>query len=163
MINKVIKIILLHLVPIICISQTLKGKVVRIADGDTITILDSNKTQIRVRLYGIDCPENGQDFANAAKKYTSELCFAKTVTIDVKDKDQYGRIVGVVWTEDSLNVNIALLREGLAWHYKHFDHSEEFAQAEYSAKIEKRGLWKQPNAIPPWEFRRENKLWQQDR
>jgi endonuclease YncB( thermonuclease family) len=146
--------------PLICISQTIKGKVIRIADGDTITVLDSNKKQIRIRLYGIDCPENGQDFGNVAKRYTSELCFAKTILVDIKDKDQYGRVVGVVWTEDSLNVNIALLREGLAWHYKHFDHSDEFAQAEYLAKMEKRGLWKQPNATPPWEFRREKKSWQ---
>ncbi|WP_333863606.1 thermonuclease family protein [Sphingobacterium sp.] len=159
-----IKIIfyILFLLPLNSISQTLKGKVIRIADGDTITILDSNKSQIRIRLYGIDCPENGQDFGNVAKKYTSELCFAKTISVGIKDRDQYGRIVGIVWTEDSINVNLASLKEGLAWHYKHFDHSDEFAQAEYLAKLEKRGLWKQPNAIPPWEFRREKKSWQQD-
>ena len=154
--------ILWFLIPFICISQTIKGKVVRISDGDAITVLDSNKRQIRIRLYGIDCSENGQDFGNVAKKYTSELCFTKIVTVNVKDKDQYGRIVGIVWTEDSININLALLREGLAWHYKHFDHSEEFAQAEYLAKIEKRGLWKQQNATAPWEFRREKKSWQQD-
>ncbi|WP_443023326.1 thermonuclease family protein [Sphingobacterium sp.] len=102
--------ILWFLIPFICISQTIKGEVVRISDGDTITVLDSSKRQIRIRLYGIDCPENGQDFGNVRKKYTSELCFTKIVPVNVKDKDQYGRIVGIVWTDDSININLALLR-----------------------------------------------------
>ena len=138
--------------------QLIKGKVVRIADGDTITILDSTKTQYRVRLYGIDCPENGQDFANVAKQFTSDLCFSKIVTVDVKDTDRYGRTVGVVWTSDSINVNLALLKSGLAWHYKMFDKSKEFAQAEHLAKLFKYGLWVQPNAVRPAEYRRNKKL-----
>ena len=117
-------------------------------------MLDSTNRQIRVRLYGIDCPENGQDFANVAKKLTSNLCFSKIVTVDVKDIDRYGRTVGVVWTLDSTNVNLELLKEGLAWHYKYFDKSEEFAQAEHIARKNKKGLWVQPNAIAPWEIRR---------
>jgi len=133
--------------------QTIKGKVIRIADGDTITLLDSTNSQVRIRLYGIDCPENGQDFSNVAKRYTSEMCFGKYVSVEVKDIDRYGRTVGIVWA-DSTNVNLELLREGLAWHYKHFDKSEEFAQAEHLARVHKKGLWVQGNAIPPWEYRR---------
>lgn len=122
--------------------------------GGTITLLDSTNRQIRVRLYGIDCPENGQDFANVAKKLTSNLCFSKIVTVDVKDIDRYGRTVGIVWVSDSTNVNLELLREGLAWHYKYFDKSEEFAQAEQIARKNKKGLWVQPNTVAPWEYRR---------
>lgn len=135
-------------------AQTIKGKVIRVADGDTITILDSSNTQVRVRIYGIDAPEKGQDFANVAKQFTSDLCFSKIVTINVKDIDRYGRTVGIIWTADSTNLNLELLKSGLAWHYKIFDNSDEFAQAEHLAKINKVGLWKQSNAIPPWEFRR---------
>src|SRR5690606_26039875 len=138
----------------VCSSQTIRGKVVRVSDGDTITLLDSTNRQIRVRLYGIDCPENGQDFANVAKKFTSDLCFSKIVSMNVKDIDRYGRTVGIVWAPDSINVNLELLREGLAWHYKFFDQSEEFAQAEHLAKQHKKGLWVQGNAVPPWEYRR---------
>lgn len=58
-------------------AQTVRGKVVRVADGDTITILDSNNTQIRIRFHGIDCPENGQDFGQVARRFTSDLCFGK--------------------------------------------------------------------------------------
>lgn len=131
-----------------------KGKVVKVSDGDTLTILDSTNTQIRVRLYGIDCPEHGQDFSNVAKKFTSDHCFAKIDDVEVRDIDRYGRTVGIVLTPDSVNVNLALLQDGLAWHYKYYDKSEEFAKAELDARTKKRGLWVQPNAKPPWEYRR---------
>ncbi|QBQ40544.1 thermonuclease family protein [Sphingobacterium psychroaquaticum] len=135
-------------------AQTVRGKVVRVADGDTITILDSNNTQIRIRFHGIDCPENGQDFGQVARRFTSDLCFGKKVKIDVKSKDQYGRTVGIVWVQDTLNVNLELLRAGLAWHYKLFDKSTIFAEAEQTARMEKVGLWKQKNAVAPWLFRK---------
>src|SRR5690606_5194080 len=138
---------------LVCVSQTIVGKIVRVSDGDTIVLLDSTNQQIRIRLHGIDCPENGQDFANVAKKYTSDLCFSKNVSVDVLDIDRYGRTIGVVWV-DTINVNLKLLLKGLAWHYKHFDQSIEFAHAELSARENKRGLWAQPNAVPPWEYRR---------
>lgn len=147
-------IIVFFLLPLYLISQTRKGKVVRVADGDTITILDSTNTQLRVRLYGVDAPEKGQDFSNVAKQFISDLCFSKIVSIDIKDIDRYGRTVGIVWTADSTNLNLELLRSGLAWHYKIFDNSDDFAQAEHLARINKVGLWKKPNAAPPWEFRR---------
>lgn len=147
---------LLFVTNLVC-AQLIQGKVVRVSDGDTITVLDSANTQIRVRLYGIDCPENGQDFSNVAKRFTSDLCFAKIVSVYVKDLDRYGRTVGIVWTRDSINVNLELLREGLAWHYKHFDNSEEFVRAESVAKANKKGLWIHGNAVPPWEYRRNRK------
>jgi endonuclease YncB( thermonuclease family) len=152
--NKFFTLTICLILPIISFCQTINGKVVRIADGDTVTILDSENNQIPIRLYGIDCPENGQDFSNVAKMFTSDLCFSKTVTVDVKDIDRYGRTVGIIWTSDSVNVNLELLKAGLAWHYKYYDQSEEFAQAERLAKANKIGLWKQPNAISPWEYRR---------
>lgn len=148
-------LITLFLIFIISISfaQVLKGKVIRVADGDTITLLDSTNTQIRIRLYGIDCPESGQDFGQVAKKFTSDLCFGNFVSVEVRDIDRYGRTVGIVFTPDSINLNLALLHAGLAWHYKYFDKSEEFSNAESEAKALKKGLWLQPNAIAPWEFR----------
>lgn len=136
---KIIFLSFLNLFFTFCYSQSIKGKVIRIVDGDTVTLLDSTNTQIRIRLYGIDCPENGQDFANVAKKFTSDLCFSKIITVDVKDIDRYGRTFDIVWTQDSINVNLELLKAGLAWHYKSFDKSEEFATAESLAKEQKTG------------------------
>lgn len=135
-------------------QEVLTGKVVRVADGDTITLLDSANNQIRVRLFGIDCPEKGQDFSNAATKFTAELVFSDIVHVDVRDIDRYGRIVGVVFNSDSINVNLALLKAGLAWHYKYFDNTIKFADAELEAQKNKLGLWIQPNAIAPWKYRR---------
>lgn len=157
-INKtVFKIILLYIFlfpPILGCSQMITGKVVRVADGDTLTLLDSNNKQIRIRLYGIDCPEARQDFGTAAKKFTSNLCFSKAVSVDVKDVDRYGRTVDIVWVQDTINVNLELLKAGLAWHYKHFDKSKEFANAESQARKQKIGVWSHRNAVAPWDFRR---------
>ncbi|WP_134091334.1 thermonuclease family protein [Olivibacter sp. XZL3] len=115
----------------IAICQTvLVGKVVRIADGDTITILDRNNKQIRVRFYGIDCPESHQDYGSVARKFTADHCFKKTVEVEVKDVDRYGRTVGMVILSDGTNLNKELLKAGLAWHYTYFDKSQEFAALE---------------------------------
>ena len=101
----------------VCSSQTIRGKIVRIVDGDTLTILDSTNQQIKIRLYGIDCPEHGQDFSNVAKRFTSDLCFSQIAKVEVRDIDRNGRTVGIVWVHDSINVNLELLKAGLAWHY----------------------------------------------
>lgn len=90
------------------LSEVMTGRVVSIADGDTITILNSSNTQHKIRLYGIDTPEKGQAFGNAAKKYTSELVAGKTVDVEVYDTDRYGRTVGVVFA-NGLNVNQSLI------------------------------------------------------
>ena len=134
-------------------AQILQGKVVRIADGDTITILDSLNQSVRIRLYGIDCPEKGQDFSQVAKGFTTKLCAQETVRVEVKDVDHYGRIVGIVYLDDGTEVNLALLQAGLAWHYTAYDQSEHYRQAEIEARNSKQGLWIQGNAQPPWKFR----------
>lgn len=105
------------------LSQVIKGKVVRVAVGDTISLLDSANNQIRIRLYGIDCPESKQDFGNVAKKFTTDYCFSKDVSVEVKDIDRFNRTVGIVWIKDT--INLELLKAGLAWHYKHFVKSKE--------------------------------------
>ena len=79
------------------LSKDLHGKVVGISDGDTITILDSNKRQHKIRLYGIDSPEGGQAFGKKAKKFTSSLVYGKIVDVNVLDRDRYGRDVGLVY------------------------------------------------------------------
>jgi micrococcal nuclease len=146
--------VLFAIFPLTCFCQ-LEGKVVSIADGDTFTML-INITQIRVRLHGIDCPEKGQDYRNVAKDFLSELVFGKTVTVNAMSKDRYGRTIGMV-SIGGMNVNEALLKAGLAWHYKKYDQSPEWAQYEETARGENKGIWLQPNAIPPWEWRKKKK------
>lgn len=96
--------ILTILLSIILLSFTLKGKVIRVSDGDTIVILDSTNTQHRIRLDGIDCPEKGQPFGNKATLFIKDLVAEKEVVVEWKKKDRYGRILGYVFI-DSINVN----------------------------------------------------------
>ena len=91
-------------------NDVIIGKVVGVADGDTITVLE-NRTQHRIRLYGIDAPEGGQDFGNRAKKFVSDLVFGKQVRVVKIDIDRYDRIVVMVNVGD-LNVNEALVKNG---------------------------------------------------
>lgn len=135
-------------------AQTIKGKVVGISDGDTITILDSLHHKIKIRLYGIDCPEKGQDFGAAAKKFTSDKCFSKVVHVQTKGKDKYGRTLGVVMLPDRNELNLLLLQNGLAWHYKAFDKSKKYADAELAARQHKSGLWIVKSPVAPWDFRK---------
>ena len=126
-----------------------------ISDGDTITVLDDTRTQHKIRLWGIDCPESGQDFGTKAKKFTSNLVFGKTVSVISEDSDRYGRTVGTVKV-DGKNLNEELIKAGFAWVYgRYFKRPvcEQWKRYEESARKSKAGLWAQPNPTPPWEFR----------
>lgn len=139
----------------LALSQTfISGKVVRVADGDSFTLLDESNTQIRVRLHGIDCPEYKQDFSAVAKKFTSERIFGEIVKVQVTDIDRYQRVVGIVFLPNGLKLNNELLKAGLAWQYRHYDKSTEYEELERNARRNKLGLWAHPNPVPPWEFRR---------
>ncbi len=137
-------------------SQTLAadftGRVVGISDGDTITVLHNGKGE-RIRLHGIDCPEKRQAFGNRAKQFTSNLVFAKTVTVQAVDRDRYGRTVGVVLLPDGRSLNHELVRAGLAWMYRRYTNYQSLSDLEEEARVARRGLWADPHAVPPWEWR----------
>jgi len=135
-------------------KEILSGKVIKVTDGDTITILNADLKQIKIRLHGIDTPEEKQDFGTRAKQFTSTLAFGKTVSVKVLNKDRYGRSVGMVFLPDGRSLNKELLRAGLAWHFKQYDKSTEFANLELAARTKKIGVWSMRNAIAPWEFRK---------
>lgn len=109
------KLLLLSLLLLfISATNTFIGKVIGVSDGDTIKVLTSDKTQIKVRLYGIDCPEKNQAFGTKAKQFTSELCFKKTVEVKQVDVDRYGRIIGEIFLPDGKSLNKELVRNGFA-------------------------------------------------
>ena len=134
-------------------AETLEGKVVKIADGDTLTILTSTNQQVKVRLAGIDTPERKQPFGNRAKQALSSLAFQKQALVEIETKDRYGRTVGVVFV-DGLNVNHELVKQGIAWVYRKYTSDKRLYALESEAKQSKRGLWLQENPIPPWVWRR---------
>jgi len=141
-----------------CFSWAWSGKVIGIADGDTITVLRDNE-QVRIRLYGIDCPERYQAFSKKAKQSTSEMVFGKVVEVEPVDTDRYGRTVALVTVFQRL-VNEELVNAGFAWVYTRYCDRpicERWKVLEYEAREAKRGLWADPNPIPPWEFRRQKR------
>jgi len=134
-------------------QQKLHGKVVRISDGDTITVLDSLNQQHKIRLHGIDSPEKGQEYYQVAKDYIGQLCFQKEVEVNILSYDFYKRAIGKVYI-DSIDINQSLLKSGLAWHFVQFDKSIEYAAAEAEARVNKRNIWSLKTSIAPWEFRK---------
>ena len=138
-------------------AYDLSGRVVKVTDGDTITILDANQTQHKVRLYGIDTPEYRQPYSRAATKALGGLVEGEGVGVDVKDTDSYGRTVGVVY-KGNVNVNLQMVKSGYAWWYKkHAPLDDDLRMAEERAQIDKLGLWAEPDPIAPWEWRRTNR------
>ena len=136
-------------------AESYKGKTVKVADGDTITVLRDGRPQ-KIRLHGIDTPEKAQAFGQRAKKFTLALVGGKVVTVTVKATDRYGRTVGVVHL-GARCLNEALLRAGLAWHYKQYSKSKRYAALEKEARRKKRGLWADKDPTPPWLWRRQNR------
>ena len=136
-------------------AQSIEGRVVGVHDGDSLTVLDGEKVQHKVRLYGIDAPEEKQAFGERAKQALSRLAFGETVRVEVHGKDKYGRTLGDVYAGGK-RVNLAMVEEGMAWAYKGTKDAALLA-AEGEARREKRGLWRDKAPVPPWEFRAEEK------
>ena len=136
------------------LSETIAGKVVAVADGDTITVLQEKK-QIKVRLHGIDAPESGQDFGQVANDFTADLCFEAVVTVVVTDTDRYGRKVGLVILRDGRVLNHELVAAGLAHWYEEYARGDEALRClQDEAKAARRGLWSRPDVILPADFRK---------
>lgn len=135
------------------------GKVVSVADGDTVTVLTKDNAQVKVRLYGIDCPEKAQAFGTKAKQFTADMVFGKKVEIEPIDQDRYGRTVGML-TVDGVNVNEAILKAGYAWVYTRYcrkSFCSDWQKVQEQAQAGQIGLWSDPNPTPPWEYRRGSK------
>jgi endonuclease YncB( thermonuclease family) len=143
-------------------ADTLQGRVVRIADGDTVTVLDSSKIQWKIRLMGIDAPEKKQAFGNKSKQHLSDLVYNKHVTVEYSKQDQYGRTVGKI-VVDGIDANLEQVKAGLAWHYKKYQKEQSpedqvlYSQAEDQARVAKLGLWLDMDPIAPWDFRKQQK------
>ncbi len=145
--------LILLVVPLSVLSETVhEGKVIKIADGDTLTILAANQ-QLKIRLSDIDTPERKQPFGTRAKQALSELAFGKQARVVEVTVDRYGRIVGRVYV-DGRDVNRELVAGGFAWVYRKYSKDADLLRLEAEAKQNGLGLWADPNPIPPWEWRR---------
>jgi endonuclease YncB( thermonuclease family) len=152
-------------------AATLEGRVVNVADGDTLTVLDDENRQHKVRIAGIDAPERGQAFGKRAATELASLAKNKRVIVDWSKTDRYRRLIGVVWVapEDcsickpSVDVGLALIGDGLAWHYRAYERDQsseerrDYRQAEAGARARNAGLWTDADPTPPWDWRRERR------
>jgi endonuclease YncB( thermonuclease family) len=139
-------------------AADLHGKVVGVADGDTVTVLDAEKLQHKIRLAGIDAPEQAQAFGQASKKNLSDMVYGKQVKVNWDKRDRYGRIIGKV-SIDQVDVCLEQVRRGMAWHYKQYQREQSpadrqaYAAAEDLARANRVGLWHDTNPVAPWDFR----------
>lgn len=154
MLLRVIVPILFFLLASPAVAVEITGRVVAIADGDTLTVLTQAKEQVRVRLAEIDTPESRQPYGNRARQALAELAFGKAARVVVVDTDRYGRKVGRVYV-DGQDVNAEMILQGAAWVYRTYNHDPSLLSLESEARAAKRGLWALPEAerTPPWEWR----------
>lgn len=141
-------------------SWAWSGEVVGITDGDTITVLNSKTLKdVKIGLYGIDTPERGQAFSKRARQFTSKTVYGKIVEVKVMATDRYGRTVAMIFVDKTL-LNEELVKAGLAWVYEFYCSEpicESWENFQLRARFDKKGLWADPDRIPPWEFRRQKR------
>ena len=159
--KKLVFIILLFS-SLLSFAEELIGKVIKVSDGDTITVLDSNNQKHKIRLKGIDAPESQQVYGDISTQSLSELVYDKEVLVTWDKKDKYYRILGKVIV-GGRDANYEQLKKGLAWYYKQYEKDlndedkKKYSEAEEWARNYTEGLWADSNSIPPWEFRRKGK------
>jgi micrococcal nuclease len=138
------------------LPKIFQGKVIAVKDGDTIEVLYENNA-LTIRLAHIDCPEikKHQPFGQAAKKFTSNICFGQLVTVENEGKfDRYKRCIAVIINDKNENVNKALVKAGLAWHFLKYSTDTAYDKLEAIARQSKVGLWADENPTPPWQWRK---------
>lgn len=139
-------------------ATQISGRVIAIADGDTVTIVDSSNNQFKIRLSGIDAPEKKQEFGNASKNKLSDLIYFKNVLIEFDKRDRYNRIIGKI-TYNNNDIGLLMIKNGMAWHYKKYQNEQSkndqqlYSEAEINAKKSNIGLWQDKAPTPPWAFR----------
>lgn len=151
--KKVITLLLFFSISFPVLAEVIQGKVIHIADGDTLTIFTKNNQQIKVRLSGIDAPEKAQPFGKKSKQFLARLAFQKQATVNVETKDRYRRSIGKVVIE-GVDINSELIRQGMAWVYRKYTNDKKLYKLEAEAKQASRGLWGFDKPIEPWLWRK---------
>ena len=137
-------------------SLELIGKVIKVSDGDTITLLTDDKVSHKVRLNDIDAPEKKQPFGSKSRDNLASYIAGEIVTVRYKSKDRYGRVLGTIYF-DNLDINLQQIKNGYAWVYKQYSKNQTYYKEEQKARDLKKGLWIEKEPIAPWEFRKQKK------
>ncbi len=139
-------------------SDNFQAKVIKIIDGDSLVVRYQGKA-IEVRMWGIDAPEWQQPYSQKAKEFTRRRLTNRWVTIEPKDRDDYKRLVAVVWLGKE-SINEEMIERGLAWvhiYYCKESICNSWKDVEKKALNERVGLWAGTNPVPPWVWKRKMK------
>lgn len=138
-------------------AESITGKCEHVFDGDSFAVIKTGESeQTQIRLYGIDAPEKGQEYAKQAREKLIKLVRHKQVRIEVQNTDDYGRQIGKVYVGKTY-VNLEMVKAGLAWHYEHHAaKAKDLKKAEAKARKAKKGLWQADNPINPRDWRRDH-------
>ncbi|WP_336959284.1 thermonuclease family protein [Chryseobacterium contaminans] len=141
------------LFPAILFSQT-SGKVIKVSDGDTITVLLKGNIQKKLRLAEVDCPENGQAFGKNAKQFTSSQVFGKKVTFKETSTDRYGRSIAKIYYDNDKYLSKEVIKAGMGWWYYPYSKDDSLGKLQEKAQQNKIGLWQDVHAVAPWDYRK---------
>ncbi len=142
-------------------AETVYGMVKAVYDGDTVVLVGRGTGRLKVRLYGIDAPETakpekpGQNYSAQARRVLMYKLLGKEVAAEIQDRDQYGRAVAVL-KRGGRDINAEMVAEGHAWAYRRYlagSYASRYIGFEEHARRQRRGIWRESNPQPPWEFR----------
>ncbi|GAB7400906.1 thermonuclease family protein [Enterobacter asburiae] len=145
------------LYPLTLQATELKGRVIRVLDGDTIEVLQDEKP-VRIRLANIDAPEKKQAFGNWSANQLKSLIAGKSVTVSYTQEDQYGRIIGRVFTATGAEASLFMVKIGAAWVYERYNTDYALPGIQTQARKDRRGLWVENHPIEPWIWRKNQKM-----
>jgi endonuclease YncB( thermonuclease family) len=140
-------------------ATDLTGRIVSIADGATVTLLDAARQHHKIRLKGIDAPESHQPFGQKSKTNLSAMVFNKDVVAECGKQDNYRREICKIIV-GGMDANLEQIKAGMAWWYRDYSRDqsaqdrEDYEIAEFNAKVRRLGLWSDTNPVPPWEWRK---------
>jgi endonuclease YncB( thermonuclease family) len=142
------------LIPVAALAD-ISGRVVAVHDGDTLTLAEHGK-KTRVRLNGIDAPELAQHYGKSSRSALTRLCRGKDATVAEQGKDEDGVLLGAVKCK-GVDVNAEQVKQGLAWVFRTYSPlGSPLYELETNARLMQRGLWRDKDPTPPWEWRKQH-------
>lgn len=150
-------LLILFSLPLLTPAESIVGEVTSIYDGNTVEILSRDNVTYKVVMAGIDCPDLQQPYGIEAKELLSRWLLHEEVVVIIQGKDRWQNYIGVVLSKEGADVRFALLQEGLAWTSER-NAIPELEAIRQEAASRKKGLWREPGAVPPWTFRRQQSM-----
>ena len=138
-------------------GETLIGKVIKVYDGDTITILVDGEKE-KIRFYGIDAPEKKQSHGIESRDFVRSKIMGREVKVKVVNIDRYGRKIGKIYYKNGRYLNLESVKGGYSWWYEYYARNEhDLKSAQEQAKRSRKGLWREKNPVNPYEYRKNKK------